>query len=250
MILADQVALITGAGRGIGRAIAEQFAKEGAKIAIVELRGEDANAAADQIKADGGEALGFEGDVTNYERATQVVDELLQQWGKIDILVNNAGVIRDKLLMAMEPEDWRIVLDVNTCGAFNYTRAVIPHMVRARRGCIINISSVSATFGGRGQVNYAASKGAINSFTRSLASEVAKRGVRVNAIAPGMIETEMSKAVRSSWGDEILKTIPLKRFGKPEDIAAVALFLASPAASYVTGQVIAVDGGISTGGFG
>ncbi|HID20790.1 MAG TPA: SDR family oxidoreductase, partial [Planctomycetaceae bacterium] len=215
-----------------------------------DLRRDDAEATVEQIKTGGGEAVAFEADVRDYDRAVQVVEELIKQWGSVDILVNNAGVIRDKLLMAMEPEDWRIVIDINAVGAFNFTRAVIPHMVRARRGCIINISSVSATFGGRGQVNYSASKGAVNSFTRSLASEVAKRGVRVNAIAPGMIETEMSKAVRSSWGEEILKTIPLKRFGKPEDIAAVALFLASPAASYVTGQVIAVDGGISTGGFG
>jgi len=250
MILADQVAIVTGSARGIGRAIAELFAKEGAKVAIVDLRKEDADATAAEIKNNGGEAAGFQADVRDYAQAERVVEEVLQQWEKVDILVNNAGVIRDKLLMAMEPEDWRIVIDTNAGGTFNFTRAVIPHMVRARRGCIINLSSVAATFGGRGQVNYSASKGAVSSFTRSLAAEVAKRGVRVNAIAPGMIETEMSKAVRSSWGEEILKTIPMRRYGKPEDIAAVALFLASPAASYITGQVITVDGGISTGGFG
>ncbi|MBI3467028.1 MAG: 3-oxoacyl-[acyl-carrier-protein] reductase [Planctomycetes bacterium] len=249
MILAAKVALVTGASRGIGRAIARAFASEGAKVAVVYNRSpEPAEKLVQEIAQKGGEAVAFQADVKDFESAQKIVQQTIDKWGQLDILVNNAGVIRDKLFVTMEPDDWNEVVHTNLGGAFNFSRAAGVFMMRARRGKIINISSVAGEFGGRGQVNYAASKGAINAMTRSLAAELAPRNVNINAIAPGLIETEMSETVRNLVGEEIKKIIPLKRCGKPEEIAALAVFLASPAADYITGQVITIDGGLSLGG--
>ncbi len=249
MILQGKVALVTGASRGIGQAIARAFAREGAKVAIVYNRSpEPAQKLIDEITAAGGEAIMFQADVKNFEAAQKIVNQVVEKWGQLDILVNNAGVIRDKLFVTMEADDWNEVIGTNLGGAFNFSRAAGVLMMRARKGKIINISSVAGAYGGTGQVNYSASKGGINSMTRALAAELAKRNVTVNAIAPGVIETEMSQAVRNLVGDDMNKMIPLKRCGKPEEIAGLAVFLASPAADYITGQVITIDGGLSLGG--
>ncbi len=250
MLLKDQVALVTGGSRGIGRAIVKLFAEQGAKVALV-YRGSQAAAEAlvEEIKAAGGVAQAFQGDVAQVGTANTIVEKVIADWGRLDILVNNAGVIRDGLFVRMEPADWDIVLATNLTGTFAFCRAVVQQMaLRQRYGRIINVSSVAAEHVNAGQTNYAASKGAINSFTRALAVELASRNVTVNAIAPGFIETDMSEAVRNKAGDFIeKKLIPMKRLGKPEDIAQVALFLVSPAASYITGQVLTVDGGLSLG---
>ncbi len=174
---------------------------------------------------------------------------MFEQWGHIDVLINSAGIVQDGLLGAMTEQQWRNVIDTNLGGTFNYCHAVTQPMMMMRRGSIVNMSSTAAEFAARGQVNYAASKGGINGLTRSLAKELAPRNVRVNAIAPGMIETDMSQVVRGIAGDQIKKMIPLKRIGSPEEIAAVAAFLASDDAAYLTGQVLRVDGGLSLGGY-
>jgi 3-oxoacyl-[acyl-carrier protein] reductase len=248
MRLKDQVAIITGGSRGIGRGIAKLFAAEGAKVAIV-YKGsrEAAEGLAEEIRQAGGEAMALQCDVADFDAAQKCVEQILGTWGRVDILVNNAGQIKDGLFLQMDPAAWKQVLDTNLGGTFNFTRAAIEGMFRQRKGRIINISSVAAEHVNRGQCNYAASKGAINSFTRALATEVASRGITVNAIAPGFIETDMSEAVRNVAGDMIKKMIPMRRFGTPDDVARVALFLASPDSAYITGQVITVDGGLSLG---
>ncbi len=249
MILQGKVALVTGASRGIGQAIARALAKEGARVAIVYNRSpEPAEKLVQEITQAGGEAISYQADVKNFDAAQKIVDQVVEKWGQLDILVNSAGVIRDKLFVTMDAQDWNEVIETNLGGAFNFSRAAGVVMMRARKGKIINISSVAGAHGGTGQVNYAASKGGINSMTRALAAELAKRNVNVNAIAPGVIETEMSQAVRNLVGEALNKMIPLKRVGKPEEIAALAVFLASPAADYITGQVITIDGGLSLGG--
>jgi 3-oxoacyl-[acyl-carrier protein] reductase len=248
MRLKDQVAIVTGGSRGIGRAIVRAFAAEGAKVACV-YRGskEAAESLVQEVRQAGGTAVAIQCDVSNHEAAQKVAEQVEKDWGRLDILVNNAGVIKDDLFVRMEPEAWQTVLQTNLGGTFNFCKAVGYTMMKARRGRIINISSVAAEHVNPGQTNYAASKGAINAFTRALAVELAGRGVTINAIAPGFIETDMSEAVRNKAGDLIKKMIPMKRLGQPDDIAKVAVFLASPDASYVTGQVITVDGGLSLG---
>jgi 3-oxoacyl-[acyl-carrier protein] reductase len=247
--LKDQVALVTGGSRGIGRGIVEALAAEGAKVGVVYHRSQAAAEEVTQaITVRGGNALALQADVVDGAAARACVERLKQEWGRVDILVNNAGVINDKLFIQMEREDWDSVLLTNLGGVFNFCKAVAyDPMVRQRSGRIINISSVAADFVNKGQTNYAASKGAINAFTRSLAVEVASRNITVNAIAPGFIETDMSAAVRNKAGDLVSKKIPAGRLGRPEDIAGLAVFLASPAAAYITGQVIVVDGGLSLG---
>jgi 3-oxoacyl-[acyl-carrier protein] reductase len=250
MRLKDQVALVTGGSRGIGRAVVLAFAAEGAKVAFV-YRG--SQAAADSLMEEilkiGGTGMALQGDVADPEVAPRCVEKVLADWKRIDVLVNNAGVIRDDLFVRMEPDAFDLVLKTNLGGTVNFCRAVAYNpMMKQRRGRIINISSVAATHVNLGQTNYAASKGAVNAFTRALAVELASRNVTVNAIAPGFIATDMSESVRNKAGDFIeKKLIPMKRLGKPEDIARVALFLASDDSSYITGQVITVDGGLSLG---
>ncbi|HMC66584.1 MAG TPA: 3-oxoacyl-ACP reductase family protein [Gemmataceae bacterium] len=248
MRLKDQVALVTGGSRGIGRAIVKAFVAEGAKVAFV-YRGSQAAADAliQEISQAGGTLLALQGDVSVPEFATACVERAENEWGRLDILVNNAGIVRDDLFIRMEPEAWQSVLATNLGGTYNFCRAAAYHMMRQRRGRIINMSSVAAEHVNQGQTNYAASKGAINAFTRGLAVELASRGVTVNAIAPGFIATDMSEAVRNKAGDVIKKFIPMRRYGEPEDIARVAVFLASEDSGYITGQVLTVDGGLSLG---
>jgi 3-oxoacyl-[acyl-carrier protein] reductase len=248
MRLKDQVALVTGGSRGIGRAIVKAFAVEGARVAFV-YRGskEAADKLAAEVAAAGGTAMALQADVANAEAAQVCVDRVVKEWGRLDILVNNAGIIKDDLFVRMEPEAWQAVLQTNLGGVYNFCRAAAFLMMRQRGGRIINVSSVAAEHVNPGQTNYAASKGAVNSFTRALAAELASRNVTVNALAPGFIETDMSEAVRNKAGDLIKKMIPMRRLGQPEDVARVAVFLASPDAAYMTGQVLTVDGGLTLG---
>lgn len=248
MRLKDQVAIVTGGSRGIGRGIVKAFAAEGAKVAFI-YKGSQAAAEslAAEVTATGGLVKAYQCDVGNQDEALKVVETVEAEWGPIQILVNNAGVIRDGLFVAMKLEEWNVVIQTNLGGTFNFCQALAMKLARQRKGRIINISSVAATHTNPGQTNYAASKGAINSFTRALAVELAGRGVTVNAIAPGFIETDMSENVRNKAGDLIKKMIPLKRLGQPDDIAKAAVFLASADAAYITGQVITVDGGLSLG---
>lgn len=250
MTLKDQVALVTGGSRGIGRAVVQKLAAEGAKVAFVYRGSQQAAEELEKaVTAAGGTAKAIQADVADPTAARRVVDQVLADWGRVDILVNNAGVIRDGLFIRMEPENWTAVLDTNLNGTFYFCRAVADQMaLKQRSGRIINVSSVAADHVNAGQTNYAASKGAVNSFTRALAVELGSRSVTVNAVAPGFIETDMSEAVRAKGGDFIAKKlVPLRRLGKPEDIAGVVAFLAGPAAAYVTGQVLTVDGGLSLG---
>jgi 3-oxoacyl-[acyl-carrier protein] reductase len=242
--LAGKHVLVTGGSRGIGRAIVELFARDGATVAFF-YRGNAAAAAevVQQAAAAGLKVAAEQVDVRDATAVAAAVERLAAEWGRIDVLVNNAGVIRDNLLGLLEDEDVRVVLETNVAGVFNVTRAVVPHMIARRAGKIVNLSSVSGEKGGRGQTNYAASKGAINAFTRALAVELAPRKITVNCVAPGVIETEMSQAVRDLAGDEVKGRILLRRFGQPQDVAYAVWFLASRFADYVTGEVLHVDGG-------
>jgi 3-oxoacyl-[acyl-carrier protein] reductase len=249
MRLQDQVALVTGGSRGIGRAIVKAFAAEGAKVAFVYRAGKDAaeSLVAEVAGADG-RILALQADVSKMEEAQRCVDTIEKTWGgPVNILVNNAGIIRDDLFVRLEPEAWNAVLETNLGGTYNFTRAVAYSMMKQRKGRIINVSSIAAEHTNPGQTNYAASKGAINAFTRALAVELASRGVTVNALAPGFIETDMSEAVRNKAGDIIKKMIPMRRLGQPHDIARAAVFLAGDDAGYITGQVLTIDGGLSLG---
>lgn len=248
MKLKDQVALVTGGSRGIGRAIVRAFAAEGAKVALI-YRGskEAAQALQEEVTQAGGTAKAYQVDVSDLAAVQGCVEAVEKDLGPISILVNNAGIIKDDLFVRMEPEAWQSVLATNLGGVYNFCRAIAYPMMKARRGRIINVSSVAAEHVNQGQTNYAASKGAINAFTRALAVELASRNVTVNAIAPGFIETDMSEAVRNKAGDLVKKLIPMRRIGTPEDVAKLAVFLASDDSSYITGQVLTVDGGLSLG---
>jgi len=250
MLLKDQVALVTGGSRGIGKGIVLALAREGAKVTFVYHSNKDAATALEQeVSALGGTAKGVQADVADLKAADTVVGGVLAEHGRLDILVNNAGVIRDKLFLKMDADDWTTVINTNLNGVFAFCKAVAQQMAfKQRSGRIVNLSSIAAEHVNKGQANYAASKGAINSFTRVLAAELAARNVLVNAVAPGFIATDMSAAVRNMAGeDNLKKLIPVKRLGTPEDIANVVVFLCGPAAAYVTGQVITVDGGLSLG---
>jgi len=242
--LAGKHVLVTGGSRGIGRAIVELFAQDGADVAFF-YRGNAAaaNELIEKAGAAGWKVAGEQVDIADSKAVAAAVDRLVERTGRIDVLVNNAGVIRDNLLGLLEDEDVRIVLETNVGGVFNVTRAVVPHMIARRAGKIVNLGSVSGEKGGRGQTNYAASKGAINAFTKALAVELASRRITVNCVAPGVIETEMSQAVREMAGDEVKGRILLRRFGQPQDVAYAVWFLASRFADYVTGEILHVDGG-------
>ncbi len=252
MRLDGKTAIVTGGSRGIGRECVRALASAGAKVALVYQKNQEAaQRLIEEIQQAGveTEVAAHQADVRDFAQAQALVERLEEAWGQVDVLVNSAGVIRDGLFATMGPEAWLEVIDTNLNGTYNFCHAVTRPMMSRRRGSIVNITSVAAEFGSRGQVNYAASKGGIDGLTRCLAKELAARKIRVNAVAPGMIETDMSQAVRNLVGDDINKVIPLKRIGKPEEIASVVTFLASDAASYLTGQVIRVDGGLSLGGY-
>src|SRR6266481_8173125 len=245
--LANQIAIITGAGRGIGRGIALKFAAEGADIVCVSRTAESSEKIAGEIRALGRRAWPHAVDVADATAVTAASEKILEETGRVDILVNNAGVTRDGLLMRMSEADWDTVLDTNLKGAFLLTKAFTRVFVKQRSGRIINVSSVIGLIGNAGQCNYAASKAALIGFTKSVARELASRHITVNALAPGFIETDMTAVLNEKVRSELLKRIPLNTFGLPEDIASAALFLASPAARYVTGQVLTVDGGMVMG---
>ena len=243
-----KIALVTGGSRGIGRAIALLLASEGACVYLTyRSDGESAARVKEEIEKGGGEAHTLQGDVKSEEDAVRIVDRVLEERDALDILVNNAGVVKDSLLIAMEKDQWQEVIDTNLGGVFHFTRAAARPMMMQKRGRIINISSFSGNRGGKGQSNYAASKAAVNAFTRAVALELAAKGITVNAVAPGMIETDMSKGIRNLATDQILSKIPLGRYGRVSDVARVVGFLASDEAEYITGEVIAVDGGLGLG---
>lgn len=242
--LLDQVAVVTGAGRGIGRAIALRFAAAGADVVCVSRTAENAQKVADEVRALGRKAWPVALDVADAAAVAGGAEKILADCGRVDVLVNNAGITRDGLLMRMSEADWDTVLNTNLRGAFLMTRALHRPMLRQRSGRIINIASVVGLMGNAGQCNYAASKAGLIGFTRAAAREFASRGVTVNAIAPGFIETDMTAAVNETVRAELLKRIPLGRFGRAEEVAAAALFLAGPSGAYITGQVLVVDGGM------
>jgi len=242
--ITGKVVVVTGGSRGIGRAIVELFGAEGADVTF--LYRQDAAAAAETLAA--GQAAGWrisaeQVDVRDPQACAAAVERAVERCGHIDVLINNAGVIRDNLLGLLEDEDIRVVLDTNVGGVFNMTRAVVPHMIARRAGKIINVSSVAGEKGGRGQTNYAASKGAINAFTRALAVELAPRRITVNSVAPGVIETDMSREVRERASEEVRSRILLRRFGTPMEVAYAVWYLASRFADYITGEILHVDGG-------
>ncbi len=243
--LTDQVALVTGASRGLGRAIALELACNGARVACVARDRSTLAETVEAIHAVGGRAAAHACDVKDRNSVEQVVDQVLAQWDRLDILVNNAGINRDTLLPGMRDEDWDEVLTTNLTGTFLFCRAVSRQMMRARYGRIVNIASVSGMIGTAGQTNYAASKAGQIGFARSLSQELAGRKVTVNAVAPGYIESEMTEAMGELVLGEVKKRIPAKRLGTAEEVAAAVLYLVSPAAAYVTGQVLVIDGGMT-----
>lgn len=238
-----KVALITGAGRGIGRVIALQLAESGVDIALTDLN-PDLEDMRSELEQKGSKCLAFQVDVTDPEAIEEMVNQIVVSEGRIDVLVNNAGITQDNLMMRMKAEQWSKVIDVNLNGVFHTTRAVLRTMMKQRSGKIISISSVVGFSGNPGQVNYSSTKAALVGFTKSLAREVGSRGITVNAVAPGFIDTAMTQALNEAQQEEILRQIPLKRMGAPEDIAHAVDFLASKKADYITGTVLHVNGGM------
>ena len=245
-LLKGKVAVVTGAARGIGRMIALRYAQEGADIAFTDLsRDANMDSLEKELSELGVKGKGYVSDASNFNEAQQVVDQVVADFGKVDVLVNNAGITRDTLLMRMDEEMWDLVIKVNLKSVFNFTKAAQKYMLKARTGSIINMSSVVGVNGNAGQSNYSASKAGILGFTKSVAKELGARNVRCNAIAPGFIITDMTDKLPDNVKEEWIKTIPLKRGGLPEDVANVALFLASELSSYMTGQTLQVCGGMS-----
>src|SRR3954453_6671643 len=247
MKLDGRIALVTGASRGIGRGIAEALAAEGAAVAVNYRSGADAaNEVVAAIEAAGGRAIAVQGDVSELEEAERVVKQTIEDLGGLHILVNNAGIARDKLVLNMDPQDWLDVMKVNFGGVFNCTKAAIEHFMGERTGSIINISSVMGQRGWLGESNYSASKGAVNAFTRCCAMECARFGVRVNAVLPGFVPTELVEGLTSKDGGKgVLDQVPFRRFGEVEDVAGIVAFLASEDSKYMTGSLFTVDGGSS-----
>lgn len=240
----NKVAFITGGTRGIGKEIAKTLAKQGYDIAINYRKDENNDSIKKEIEKENVECLFVKGDVSNFDETKNMVNKIIEKFGKIDVLVNNAGITKDMLLIRMKKEDFESVIDINLVGTFNITKNVIPYMIKQRSGRIINLSSVVGISGNAGQTNYSASKAGIIGFTKSLAKEVANRNILVNAVAPGFIETKMTEILKDDVKEKICKTIPLNRMGKAKDVANVVKFLSSDDSSYITGQVINVDGGM------
>ena len=246
--LSGKIALVTGGGRGIGRACCVALAEAGASVAINYSRSaEAAEEVRAEIEAAGGRAIVYQADVSSFEAAAAMFEKVKADFGTLDVLVNNAGVIHDTLLLTMKPEGWRKVLGVSLDGAYHCTKAAGEIMLRKRSGKVISISSVAGVAGGGGQTNYASAKAGVIAFMRACAAEMGKRGIQFNAVLPGMIVTDMSARARERAGEAILERIPAGRFGEPEDVAGLVVFLASPQADYINGEAIAVDGGLLTG---
>lgn len=244
MELLGKVALVTGAAQGIGRAIALILAQKGADIVVSDINLEKAEETVREIETIGRRAMAIRADVANTNDVERMVEAILGRFGQIDILVNNAGITRDKLILRMTEEDWDAVLNVNLKGTFNCTKAVVRHMSKQRRGKIVNIASVVGEMGNVGQANYSASKAGVIGFTKTIAREFAQRGINVNAIAPGYIETPMTEVLPEKVKEELRRMIPMGRLGRPGDVAEAVLFLVSEASRYITGQVLNVNGGI------
>lgn len=243
---AKKVALVTGGSRGIGRAIVERLADDGFAVAFNYVRNaEAAKAVEDAVAAAGGTAKGYQADVADFEQVKAWIDQVKTDFGGMDVLVNNAGIIADKVFMMMTPEEWGRVIDTNLNGMFHTARACVVPMLKKRKGVIINVSSVSGIIGLPGQTNYSATKGGMNAFTKALAKEVSPYGVRVNAVAPGFIDTEILSGIKDDYRAKVLAQIPFGRIGEPKEVAAVVSFLAGEKSAYITGQILVVDGGLA-----
>jgi 3-oxoacyl-[acyl-carrier protein] reductase len=242
--LSNKVAVITGASRGIGRVIALHLAREGAKVALV-WRNQSIEPVIKEIRDLGAEAEGFQADISKKEQVDDMVKKILNFFSKIDILVNNAGMTKDNLLVTMKQDEWENVINTNLFGVYNCSKAVLRPMIKQRSGKIINISSIVGLIGNPGQTNYAAAKAGIIGFSKALAKEIASRNIYVNVIAPGFIETQMTQELNNNVKENLLRKIPLGRFGKPEDVAELVIFLASEKSNYITGQVFVIDGGMT-----
>lgn len=241
----DKVTVITGSARGIGFALATAFGAAGAKVMVIDLAPEAVDAAVQKLRDLGHQAWGYVGNVTDSAMMEELFARVVAEHGSLDVLINNAGVTRDNLMLRMKEEEWQLVMDINLKGSFICTQKAFKHMMKARKGSIINIASVIGIMGNAGQANYAASKGGLIAFTKSCAKEFASRNVRVNAVAPGFIETEMTATLSDDVRAEYGKAIPLGKMGSPEDVARVCMFLASEDSAYLTGQTLAVDGGLT-----
>jgi 3-oxoacyl-[acyl-carrier protein] reductase len=242
--LSNKIAIVTGASRGIGSAIAHNLSKAGAKVVLISRSIDALKSVESEIKSNGGEAISITADVSNLESFTNAISQVVETWGTVDILINNAGITKDNIILRLKEEDWDAVIDINLKGCFNGIKAVARPMLKARSGRIINITSVIGLIGNSGQSNYAASKAGILGLTKSIAKELGPRNITVNAIAPGYIQTEMTGNLDQTSKDNLMKSIPLQRLGKPEEIASLVCFLASEEAAYITGQTLNVDGGM------
>lgn len=243
--MTDKVTVITGSARGIGFALATAFGAAGAKVMVIDLAPEAVDAAVQKLRDLGHQAWGYVGNVTDSAMMEELFARVVAEHGSLDVLINNAGVTRDNLMLRMKEEEWQLVMDINLKGSFICTQKAFKHMMKARKGSIVNIASVIGLMGNAGQANYAASKGGMIAFTKSCAKEFASRGVRVNAVAPGFIETEMTASLPADVVAAYAKAIPLAKMGSPLDVAKLCLFLASDESAYITGQTIAVDGGLT-----